>query len=98
MKKKTTSTPDPLPGLFILTALRMINENGYRKVTLFTEDNTAVTCTARRRPDRRSNTTEYVLTLGKPNFAMRRHIRLRRKQKLPPVTQVKEWPVKKKKK
>lgn len=50
-------------------------ETDARKASLFLDEHTVVTATRRHRPDKRSKTTEVLLTMGKPNFRGREFVK-----------------------
>lgn len=66
-----------------------------RQATTFLDENTVVTASRRHRPEKRSNHTELVLTMGKPNYRQREFIKACKKSGEPfPVkkTQLKFYP------
>lgn len=91
-------TSKHIPSRAIRVAVETVLHTGCRKATVFVDEGTVVTCTARFRPDNRRNMSDYVLTIGSPNFAGRRFVRLCKKAgvKLPVKPQLKWWPDKKK--
>ena len=73
---------------------------GARRATSYLDENTIVRATAQRRPDKRSRSQTYLLTIGKPAFLDRRFIRMAKKAGEPfPIkkVQLKFWPEKKSK-
>jgi hypothetical protein len=88
-----------IPLIAIMKAVDAILGSDARKATVYLDENTIVRATRQRRPDARSKSQSYILTLGKPAFADRRFIRLCKQAGGPlPVrkVQLKFWPEKKK--
>lgn len=82
----------------ITSAVETVLENYCcRRATVYLDESTVVSCTARRPFDARLRSHAYVLKIGKPNFVERRFIRLCKQAGEPlPVrkVQLKFWPKK----
>jgi len=87
-----------IPRNAISRAVECVLETGCRKATVYLDEKTVVTCTARFKPDKRRKSNDYVLSMGAPNFAGRRFVRLFKKSygKAPSgEVAMKGWPKKK---
>lgn len=67
-----------------------------RRATYYAEPGLTVKATRRHRPDRRSKTEEFVVTIGRPNYAEREWIKDAKKagEPLPFGPIFKFWPAK----
>lgn len=59
----------------ISTVVEAVLELGARRATKFISPRDVVKATRRHKPDKRSNSTEVVVTIGRPNYAEREFIK-----------------------
>lgn len=87
-----------VPRNAIARAVETVLETGCRKATVYLGSRMVVKCTARHKPDKRETAPSFVITMGAPNFAECRFIRLCFKagKNLPKGAQIKWWAKEKK--
>lgn len=78
--------------------LSIVSDREFKSATKFLSKTLVVKATRRHRPDKRDRSTEYVITIGKPNFEARQFIARHEKAKAKFVGAylAKRWPAKKK--